>query len=173
VGSFDGHANRNSPLPLGRVEGHLNQDFPFRGLPPLHPTPKDLRCSRFFMLSIPSDSAGPGRGQLCLLRVRKTRKCLISSNFSDTPPPPSSFDLFACPQPEARQNWLRCRAWIAAHSEFVVPVVARQFTVVKSPSTKFGARAGLLHDRSRETILTPPMPQRPGECAYGVLSPCA
>ena len=35
--------------------------------------------------------------QPCLVRARKTQKCLIPSGFSDTYPFPPSFDLFASP----------------------------------------------------------------------------
>ena len=58
----------------------VNQDFRFGLLATSDPTSNRLHWSRFSGFSIPSDSSGPGRGQLCSSGYVKAWKCLISSN---------------------------------------------------------------------------------------------
>ena len=73
---------------LGAIR-RTTQDFRFGLLATSDPTSNRLHWSRFSGFSIPSDSSGPGRGQLCSSGYVKAWKCLISSNFSDTSPSPS------------------------------------------------------------------------------------
>jgi hypothetical protein len=87
---------------LVRISGSEAIEFPARisilaSWPPsiVHP----IASVRAFSSSFPSRAipAAEEGDQLCLVRARKTKKCLIPSGFSDTYPCPPSFDLFASP----------------------------------------------------------------------------
>ena len=66
----------------------LSRDFRFGFLAAIDCTFNRLRWSRFFILSISSDCRGPERFGAASSGYRKTRKYLISSDFSHTSPSP-------------------------------------------------------------------------------------
>jgi hypothetical protein len=74
------------------------------------PHPAACLGAVFFILPIPSEFGGPGRGQFCLLRVRKNREVPEFKRFlRDLSVSLPSFDLFACQPPplSGRQGYRR------------------------------------------------------------------
>ena len=69
----------------------LNQDFHFAFQVTSQYAPNRFRCDRFFILSVPSDSGGPRRGQPCPFRVRENQKLPHFQAISQTPLRPPSF----------------------------------------------------------------------------------
>src|SRR5665647_758552 len=96
-----------------------------------------------FFSSFPSRAtpAAEEGDQLCLVRARKTQKCLIPSGFSDTYPSPPSFDLFASPPRRpirsaraARRSAAACFRTAAA-SGALPPAAARNRSTARPSGT--------------------------------------